>query len=143
MHGRKYEEQWYRFMFSDESRICLWAHDGRRAERRFLEFADERETDLTKGVIIWKQRRWQNSFKMSPRTSECPKIHLRSSEAVPIPFIQGLYVRFQQDIVRPHKFSRCTTPPSSQYPYSPTTNHIQSKIMLYKMDEWKILVVKT
>lgn len=52
-------QEWHNVVFSDESRFCLWAHDGRRrvrrlrGERRNLDLALQRHTALTPGVMVW------------------------------------------------------------------------------------------
>lgn len=55
---RNWVQEWQRVVFSDESRFCLWAHDGRGRVRRFRgerhnpEFFAERHTARTPGLMV-------------------------------------------------------------------------------------------
>lgn len=113
----QWDQEWNRVVFSDESRFCLWAHDGRRrvrrrrGERREVQYCLERETALTRGVTVWGAIAYG---------SRSPLVFLQGNlnaqgyindilEPVTLPYLQELENHiFQQDNARPHTAAATT-----------------------------------
>ena len=109
--------EWHQIVFSDESRFCLWAHDGRRrvrrmrGERKNSTFFVERNTALTQGVMIWGA---------ICHGSRSPLVFIDGNlnaagyianvlEPVALPYLRGMENSiYQQDNARPHT-ARVTT----------------------------------
>ena len=106
-----WNEEWNRVVFSDESRFCLWAHDGRGmvrrrpGERRHLQFAVQRHTALTQGVMVWGAicHGSRSPLVVIPETLNAIRYINNVLEPVLLPFLQEVQNPiFQHDNARPH-----------------------------------------
>lgn len=106
-----WNEEWNRVVFSDESRFCLWCHDGRRmvrrrpGERRNLQFFQQRHTALTRGVMVWGAicHGSRSPLVIIPGTLDANRFINHVLRPVLIPYLQELVNPiFQQDNARPH-----------------------------------------
>lgn len=106
-----WDQEWHQVVFSDESRFCLWSHDGRRRVRRLrgernnMQYAVERHTAITPGVMVWGA---------ICHGSRSPLIFIQGNlnanryvtdvlGPVALPYLRGLdNPIFQQDNARPH-----------------------------------------
>ena len=106
-----WRQEWQQIVFTDESRFCLWANDGRRRVRRFrgerrnMDFALPRHTALTQGVMIWGAITYggRSPLVFIPGTLNAWRYVQTILEPVALPYLQGLQNPiFQQDNARPH-----------------------------------------
>lgn len=104
-------DQWKQVVFSDESRFCLCAHDGRkmvrrrRGERRNLQFAVDRHTALTRGVMLWGAIGYgsKSPLVFIPGVLNANRYIHTVLEPTLIPYLRRLENPiFQQDNARPH-----------------------------------------
>lgn len=107
----RWQEEWKRIVFSDESRFCLWKHDGRiRVRRRGGERDDEtciarRHTAPTMGIMVWGAISYDSrSVLVRIQGTETAASYVEHIlRPVMLPFLQGLENGiFQQDNARPH-----------------------------------------
>lgn len=110
-------QEWRQIVFSDESRFCLWAHDGRRrvrrmrGERKNPTLFVERNTALTQGVMIWGAICYGSRSPLVFINGNLNAAGYIANVLLPVclPYLQGLQNPiFQQDNARPHT-ARATT----------------------------------
>lgn len=108
---RNWVQEWHHVVFSDESRFCLWVHDGRkrvrrfRGERRNPDFFVERHTARTPGLMVWGAicHGSRSPLVFIEGTLTATSYVANVLEPILLPYLQDLEAPiFQQDNARPH-----------------------------------------
>lgn len=103
--------EWYKVVFSDESRFCLGMHDGRmrvrrrRGERRDIQFSVERHVHRVVGVMVWGAIAYgsRSQLVFIQTTMNAQRYIDEVVEPHILPYLQTLEdPLFQQDNAPPH-----------------------------------------